>query len=101
MRVALDGSDTVVLTSDNPRSEDPEQILDDAMAAVQVNEHGKVRRYVDRRIAIEKALQTAKPGDVVLIAGKGHEATQQIGQVKYPFSDVKVVLEILEGKSNG
>jgi UDP-N-acetylmuramoyl-L-alanyl-D-glutamate--2,6-diaminopimelate ligase len=101
MRVALDGSDTVVLTSDNPRSEDPEQILDDAMAAVQVNEHGKVRRYVDRRIAIEKALQSAKPGDVVLIAGKGHEATQQIGQVKHPFSDVKVVLEILEGKSHG
>jgi UDP-N-acetylmuramoyl-L-alanyl-D-glutamate--2,6-diaminopimelate ligase len=101
MRVALDGSDSVVLTSDNPRTEDPEQILDDAMAAVQVNEHGKVRRYVDRRIAIEKALQSAKPGDVVLIAGKGHEVTQQIGTVKYPFSDVKVVLEILEGKSNG
>ncbi len=100
MRVALDGSDQVVLTSDNPRSEDPEQILDDAMTAVQINEHGKVRRYVDRRIAIEKALQTATPGDVVLIAGKGHEVTQQIGQIKHPFSDVQVVLDILKGKQN-
>lgn len=100
MRVVLDGSDSVVLTSDNPRREDPEQILDDAMAAVQVNEHIKVRRYVDRRIAIEKALESATPGDVVLITGKGHEMTQEIGENKHPFSDVQVVREFLEGKAN-
>jgi len=100
MRAVLDGSDAVVLTSDNPRSEDPEQILDDAMAAVQVNEHSKVRRYVDRRIAIEKALESAAIGDVVLIAGKGHEMTQEIGGVKSPFSDVQAVREFLEGKTN-
>ncbi len=100
MRAALDGSDAVVLTSDNPRSEDPEQILDDAMAAVQTFEHVKVRRYVDRRVAIAKALEIAQSGDVVLIAGKGHETTQQIGDTKHPFSDVQVAHEILEGKPN-
>lgn len=101
MRAVLDGSDSVVLTSDNPRREDPEQILDDAMAAVQVNEHSKVRRYVDRRIAIEKAIESAAPGDVVLIAGKGHEMTQEIAEIKHPFSDVQVVRDFLEGKANG
>lgn len=100
MRAVLDGSDSVVLTSDNPRREDPEQILDDAMAAVQVNEHSKVRRYVDRRIAIEKAIESAAPGDVVLIAGKGHEMTQEIAEIKHPFSDVQVVRDFLEGKAN-
>lgn len=99
MRAALDGSDDVILTSDNPRLEDPERILDDAMAAVSTSEHIKVRRYVDRRTAIAKALEIARPGDVVLIAGKGHETTQQIGEVKYPFSDAQVAKEILEGKS--
>lgn len=99
MRAALDGSDDVILTSDNPRLEDPERILDDAMAAVSTSEHIKVRRYVDRRTAIAKAIEIARPGDVVLIAGKGHETTQQIGEVKYPFSDAQVAKEILEGKS--
>lgn len=98
MRSALDGSDEVILTSDNPRNEDPEQILDDAMAAVQVSEHSKVRRYVDRRLAIEKALQSARLGDVVLIAGKGHEQTQQIGMTKHPFSDVQVAKDFFQRK---
>mgnify|MGYP002078722035 CR=1 FL=1 len=98
MRAALDGSDEVILTSDNPRTEDPERILDDAMAAVSTAEHVKVRRYVDRRTAIGKAIELARPGDVVLIAGKGHETTQTIGTVKHPFSDANVAREIMEGK---
>jgi UDP-N-acetylmuramoyl-L-alanyl-D-glutamate--2,6-diaminopimelate ligase len=59
-----------------------------------------VRRYVDRRIAIEKAIESAAPGDVVLIAGKGHEMTQEIAEIKHPFSDVQVVRDFLEGKAN-
>lgn len=98
MRAALDGSDDVILTSDNPRTEDPERILDDAMAAVSIAEHAKVRRYVDRRTAIAKAIELARAGDVVLIAGKGHETTQTIGTVKHPFSDAGVAKEIMEGK---
>ncbi|CAN5455833.1 UDP-N-acetylmuramoyl-L-alanyl-D-glutamate--2,6-diaminopimelate ligase [soil metagenome] len=96
MRAALNGSDTVVVTSDNPRTEDPEKIVDDAMAAVTPAEKSKVHRIVDRRQAIERAVQLARPGDVILIAGKGHEATQTIGTVKHPFSDVHVVREILK-----
>lgn len=98
MRAALDGSDEVVLTSDNPRSENPETILDDAMAAVKPQEKIKVYRQVDRRKAIVQAIELASKGDVVLIAGKGHETTQQIGEVKTPFSDAKVAREILEGE---
>lgn len=99
MRAALNGSDEVVLTSDNPRGEDPEAILDDAMAAVSAEEKSKVHRIHDRRDAIVRAIEIARRGDVVLIAGKGHETTQQIGAVKMPFSDVKVAKEILEGRS--
>ena len=99
MRAALEGSDTVILTSDNPRNEDPEQILDDAMAAVRADEKSRVQRIVDRRAAIARALEMSRSGDVVLIAGKGHEKTQQIGLVKHPFSDVKVATEILESRN--
>ena len=96
MRAALDGSNQVIVTSDNPRTEDPELILDDAMAVVRSEEISKVERMVDRRAAIRRAIEIAKPGDVVLIAGKGHEATQTIGTVKIPFSDAKIAKETLE-----
>ncbi len=101
MRAALNGSDEVVLTSDNPRSEDPEVILDDAMSAVASSENLKVHRLMDRRKAIAFAVNIARAGDVVLIAGKGHETTQHTGEAKMPFSDVKVAREILEGRSAG
>lgn len=97
MRAALDGSDHVIVTSDNPRTEDPEKIIDDAMAAVDAKDSSRVERVTDRRAAIERALSRAKPGDVVLIAGKGHESTQTIGTVKTPFSDASVAKDILEG----
>lgn len=100
MQAAVAGSDFVILTSDNPRSENPEAILDDAMAGADAALVGKtVLREVDRRKAIALAIGMAQAGDVVLIAGKGHEEYQQIGDVKHPFSDVKVAEDVLKGKS--
>jgi len=95
-QAALAGSDLVVLTSDNPRTEDPEKILDDAQAGIPQAKPGEnLFREVDRRKGIAKALELAKPGDVVLIAGKGHEDYQILGTTKVPFSDFEVVKEIL------
>jgi UDP-N-acetylmuramoyl-L-alanyl-D-glutamate--2,6-diaminopimelate ligase len=95
-KAALEGSDVVVLTSDNPRTEDPEKILDDAQAGIPGARAGtNLFREVDRRKGIAKALALAKPGDVVLIAGKGHEDYQILGTTKVPFSDFEVVKEIL------
>jgi UDP-N-acetylmuramoyl-L-alanyl-D-glutamate--2,6-diaminopimelate ligase len=96
MKAALKGSDVVVLTSDNPRTEDPIRIIQDALAGAHPDElSARVHTEVDRRHGIARAIQLAQPGDVILIAGKGHEDYQQIGTVKYPFSDVQVVKEIL------
>lgn len=97
MRAALAGSDRVYVTSDNPRTEDPEKIIDDAMVVVGAQDSSRVERITDRREAIARALTAAQVGDVILIAGKGHEATQTIGTVKTPFSDAKVAKDILEG----
>ncbi|MCM2282589.1 MAG: UDP-N-acetylmuramoyl-L-alanyl-D-glutamate--2,6-diaminopimelate ligase [Bdellovibrionaceae bacterium] len=95
MQAALKGSDVVVLTSDNPRTEDPWKILHDALKGADPSAitSRRVRTEVDRRQAIGLALEEARPGDVVLIAGKGHETYQQIGTEKFPFSDFDVVAE--------
>jgi UDP-N-acetylmuramoyl-L-alanyl-D-glutamate--2,6-diaminopimelate ligase len=85
-------ADRVWLTSDNPRSEDPESILDDlAQGLGGVSVH----RQVDRRRAIEGALSEARPGDVVVLAGKGHERTQTIDGVAHDFDERAIVLEAL------
>jgi UDP-N-acetylmuramoyl-L-alanyl-D-glutamate--2,6-diaminopimelate ligase len=88
------GSDFVVVTSDNPRSEDPLAIIQDAKPGV---EKTKTEFAVepDRRKAIEQALLRARPGDIVLIAGKGHEKTQTTREGVFPFDDVQVAREIL------
>lgn len=86
-------SDVAVLTSDNPRHEDPEAIMNDTMPGLAGA--GLVIKEVDRRQAIKKALELLLPGDALLVAGKGHERTQQIGSVKYPFSDQQVIREML------
>jgi UDP-N-acetylmuramoyl-L-alanyl-D-glutamate--2,6-diaminopimelate ligase len=93
MKAAIGNSDRVVLTSDNPRTENPQSIINDCLQG----SHAKKNVHVesDRKKAIAFALQTAKEGDVILIAGKGHENYQIIGQTKFPFSDVEVVKEIL------
>lgn len=96
LRAALGGSDIVYLTSDNPRTEDPHGILRDALAGADpAIVEARVRTDVDRRRAIAAALAEARTGDVVLIAGKGHETYQQIGTTKFPFSDFEVVRELI------
>jgi len=86
-RAAGDGSDLVVLTSDNPRNEEPKAILDDALLGV-IASGAKYLAEPDRRTAIGMALNAARAGDIVLLAGKGHEKVQVIGDAELPFDDV-------------
>jgi UDP-N-acetylmuramoyl-L-alanyl-D-glutamate--2,6-diaminopimelate ligase len=85
-------ADLVVLTSDNPRTEDPERILDDLASGLEGVDY---RRISDRREAIDHALRTARPGDTVVLAGKGHETYQVIGRDKRPFDERVIVAESL------
>lgn len=85
-------ADVAILTSDNPRHEDPLDIIHDVMPGLK-----KAKEVVvepDRRTAIARALALLKPGDALLVAGKGHETTQQIGDIKYPFSDQQTIREL-------
>ncbi len=91
---ALSGSQKVILTSDNPRFEEPEDILSDMMTGVDITEKRRVLTIVDRKQAIKTACMMAQPGDVVLIAGKGHENYQDIKGVKHYFDDRDIVGEI-------
>jgi UDP-N-acetylmuramoyl-L-alanyl-D-glutamate--2,6-diaminopimelate ligase len=93
-REAAKQSDKVILTSDNPRSEEPEQILADMEAGIEVHQKQKVLSIVNRREAIKTACMLAKPGDIILVAGKGHEDYQEIKGVKYHFDDKEVINEI-------
>lgn len=95
-RIAAELSSHVVLTSDNPRSEDPMAILNEMRAGVAPGDQQRVWVNADRREAIRQAVGMAKPGDVVLLAGKGHETYQEIQGVKHPFDDVAVLKETLE-----
>ena len=88
------GSDFVVLTSDNPRSEDPVAIIKDAAIGLE-GSHAQYQTEPDRRAAIHLAVNTAKPGDIVLIAGKGHENSQILGSGPVPFDDREVAAEAL------
>ncbi len=83
----------IYVTSDNPRSEDPEAIIAEILTGLEGKEH--VTAVPDRREAIACALETLKPGEVLVILGKGDEDTQEIGGVKYPFDDRQVVRELL------
>ena len=89
-------ADQVVVTSDNPRTEDPDQIIADILAGVADRQARTLHVEPDRRQAIEWTILQARPGDVVLIAGKGHEAYQIIGKEKRPFSDKGIAQEILQ-----
>ncbi len=88
-----EGADVAVLTSDNPRHEDPLHIIDDVVPGL--TNAKEVIIEADRREALRKALELLKDDDVLLVAGKGHEQTQQIGDNKYPFSDRQTVQELL------
>jgi len=88
-------ADALYVTSDNPRSEDPEAILDEVLAGIPLERRGATVREVDRREAIRRACAESRPGDVLLIAGKGHETTQTIGARVLPFDDRAVAREVL------
>jgi UDP-N-acetylmuramoyl-L-alanyl-D-glutamate--2,6-diaminopimelate ligase len=89
------GSDLVVLTSDNPRSEDPRAIINDALVGLQKT-GTKYTVEADRRKAIALAISEARPADIVLLAGKGHEKVQVTREGSHPFDDVEVASEALQ-----
>jgi UDP-N-acetylmuramoyl-L-alanyl-D-glutamate--2,6-diaminopimelate ligase len=98
-RAAGKGSDLVVLTSDNPRSEDPAAIIAEALAGVR--ETGtECLVEADRRSAIALAIGAAGPGDIVLLAGKGHEKVQILATGTVPFDDVAVAAHMLQTRTN-
>jgi len=94
-QVACDWSNKVILTSDNPRTEVPEQIIKDMEAGVMPQNKRKALSITDRKEAIRTACHLAKPGDIIVVAGKGHEKYQDVGGVKLPFDDKEILIEFL------
>ena len=92
---AVNGSDQVILTSDNPRNEDPQEIINDMLAGLDMNQKRKTIAIPDRYQAIKTACMLAQSGDVILVAGKGHEDYQEINGVKHHFDDREVLQEII------
>jgi UDP-N-acetylmuramoyl-L-alanyl-D-glutamate--2,6-diaminopimelate ligase len=89
--IAERGSDCAIVTSDNPRTEDPDAIIDDIEAGMRGDNH---ERVTDRLAAIQRALELAEDGDIVLLAGKGHETYQVRGTTSYPFDEKEIVKEM-------
>ncbi|MBC5839974.1 UDP-N-acetylmuramoyl-L-alanyl-D-glutamate--2,6-diaminopimelate ligase [Flavobacterium sp. F-380] len=89
-------SDKVVITSDNPRNEDPEIIINEMEVGIEAQNFKKVLSITDRKQAIKTACQLAQPNDIILIAGKGHETYQEIKGIRHDFDDMKIVRELLE-----
>lgn len=96
---AVSACDRLILTSDNPRSEEPEQIIADMMAGVPAGKRDKVLAISNRKEAIRTACMMAHQGDIILIAGKGHEDYQEIKGVKYHFDDREIVREIFNASN--
>lgn len=92
-KIASDLSDKTILTSDNPRNEEPTDIIDDMLAGVEIHRKQRVLSITDRREAIRTACMLAQQGDIILVAGKGHETYQEIKGIKTHFSDKEVVAE--------
>jgi len=86
-RIAAEGADRVILTSDNPRSEDPEKILDDMEAGIDDDGRAKMIRITNRAEAIKAAVMLASAGDIIIVAGKGHETYQEVAGVRSHFDD--------------
>ena len=95
-KIASALSTKVVFTSDNPRTEDPEQIIQEVEAGVEPHNFKKIMSITNRRQAIKTACQLAKPNDIILIAGKGHETYQEINGVRTDFNDLEIVTEYLK-----
>ncbi|GLR15771.1 UDP-N-acetylmuramoyl-L-alanyl-D-glutamate--2,6-diaminopimelate ligase [Portibacter lacus] len=97
-KIASEKSDRLILTSDNPRNEDPEDIIDDMVPGIPQHKTQKMIRISERRSAIIAGLSMAQAGDIVLIAGKGHEKYQEIKGERFPFDDKEIVREFLGQK---
>ena len=95
-QIACQYSNKVILTSDNPRSEDPEEILNQMQKGINPVDAKKTLRITDRKEAIKTACTLAKQGDIILVAGKGHEKYQEIKGVKHPFDDFEILKETLK-----
>jgi UDP-N-acetylmuramoyl-L-alanyl-D-glutamate--2,6-diaminopimelate ligase len=89
-------SNKVILTSDNPRSEDPAQIVEDMKKGVDPARTANTMVILDRKEAIKTAVNLASPNDLILVAGKGHEKYQEIKGVRYPFDDKLILKELFE-----
>ena len=94
--VACEYSDKIIFTSDNPRSEDPAEIIKDMEQGVPVVARKKYISIADRKEAIKTAVNLAQQQDIVLVAGKGHEKYQEIKGVRYDFDDKEVLKEMFE-----
>lgn len=94
-KIACALSDKVILTSDNPRSEDPDKIIEDMMAGVDGVNFKKTLSITDRAQAIKTAISMAQANDIILIAGKGHEKYQEIKGVRHDFDDMAITIELL------
>jgi UDP-N-acetylmuramoyl-L-alanyl-D-glutamate--2,6-diaminopimelate ligase len=99
-RIAADYSNQVILTSDNPRYEDPETIIHEMEAGIPFQKKKSVVAITDRREAIKTACTMAKKGDIILVAGKGHEKYQEINGVKHAFDDTQILKELLNQTRN-
>lgn len=95
-KIACELSDKVILTSDNPRSEDPNQIIEEMNAGVPGHHFKKTLSVTDRKQAIKTAISMAEKGDIILIAGKGHEKYQEINGVKHDFDDREIAFELFK-----
>ena len=93
-QAAVRGADAVIVTSDNPRTEDPDRIIDDIEAGMAGASHVRI---ADRREAIRRAIVMLEPGDVLLLAGKGHETYQEVGTARIPFDERDIVRDMLRG----
>ena len=91
-------SDKVIITSDNPRFEKPQDIIDDMLAGIDKKDMQKVITIVDRKEAIRTACMFAQKGDVILVAGKGHENYQEIEGIKHHFDDKEILQDIFENE---
>ena len=92
-KIAEDYATNVIITSDNPRSENPEKIIDDILDGIAHKKSIKIKP--DRKEAIQFALENSNPNDIILVAGKGHETYQEIDGIKHPFDD-RVTIEELD-----
>ncbi|MDC3252628.1 UDP-N-acetylmuramoyl-L-alanyl-D-glutamate--2,6-diaminopimelate ligase [Crocinitomicaceae bacterium] len=95
-KIACERSDKVILTSDNPRSEDPNAIIEEMMEGVDATNYKKTLSIVDRMQAIKTAASMAEENDIILIAGKGHEKYQEIGGVRHDFDDLQTIQELFK-----